>query len=1188
VPPVQSSTSGPHLVAAPLALILAALTGGLLATPVINEIHYNNDRNTIANEFVELYNPGPGEADVSGWQLTGGIEFTIPSLTTMLVGDFLVVAQRPATVDSLYGTDSLGPYVGGLSGEGETIDLVDASGVRIDRVNFGVDFPWPTAADGTGSSMELINATLDNNLGSSWRSSSTAGVLGPPTAGSVNSTASAVAPPNIRQVMHTPEQPTDSEPTVITAKVSDPEGVRSVQLEFRLVAPGAYVPAYLAKSHSALLSNPTSPRTPNPAYETNWVTAAMLDDGLGLDAVAGDEIYTATIAAQPNRTLIRYRIEVTDIPGESITVPYFDDESLNFASFVYNGIPDYLAAARSFSGATPYIHTAANLETLPGYHLLTTQADFDQCVAYGGTKIPSNNFDARSEFNWSGTFVYNGVAYDNIKYRLRQRNARYSGAGKRSFRFRFNRGNFVQFHDLWGNPYPTKWRTLNSHKMSARGGTNFGLYEAINAILWNLTGTPAPHTHWFHFRVVKGAVEAPRGGNGQYYGDFYGLLLGMEDYDRRFLKAHNLEDGNLYKLKSYVLNGLEVLRYQAPNAVPNGSDYSNIINNLRPQQSDAWLNRNVDWNSWYHYHAIVDAVRHYDVQPNTGEHLKNRSFYFKPHPGSRYGLLNVLPWDSDTSWGPNWNGGVGFVKNAMGARASYNLEYRNVVREIRDLVWQQDQIGDLISVLEDQIEVFQRADRDRWTSAPASAGSQTDGIVRTRSRDMSLFAFRGGRWTGGDSGSMAAISRDGGISGTQGRDAYLDALAADTAIPDTPTLSDLSSPGYPANGLIFSSSPFSDSSGSFAAMEYRIAEYARYPGDKLPFPLEWSASWESGELPAFTPTIVPPASAVRGGKTYRARVRHKDSTGRWSHWSAPLEFTATNPDASALQQSLVISEIMYNPTGPDDLEFIELTNIGIAPLDLTNVRFTKGIDFDFAADTMIDPGEFLLVVKNTAAFEAEYGAGLPIAGEYQFEAENSLSNGGERIKLSLGAFAIHDFTYDNQVPWPTAADGAGYSLVLAHTSDNAAADPLDPLGHGIASNWRSSALPAGTAGAIVTRSFPGPDPAADDDGDGLNAFLEHAIGGNDRDPASGPGLFSATRDGEILTFTFQRDLLADDASYLVEVSQDLVNWSPDATLLSEVSNGDGTSTVTFKADTPIGDNEALFMRLRTDQVVPLE
>nr|NIP95729.1 hypothetical protein [Akkermansiaceae bacterium] len=128
-------------------------------------------------------------------------------------------------------------------------------------------------------------------------------------------------------------------------------------------------------------------------------------------------------------------------------------------------------------------------------------------MAYTGNQIPRDNLEARSEFNWSGTFVYDGKVYDNMKYRLRQRNARYSGSGKRSFRFRFNRGNYVQFHDMFGNPYPTKWRTLNSHKMNARGGTNFGLYEAANSILWNLTGTPAPHTHWFHFRVIKAVRE---------------------------------------------------------------------------------------------------------------------------------------------------------------------------------------------------------------------------------------------------------------------------------------------------------------------------------------------------------------------------------------------------------------------------------------------------------------------------------------------------------------------------------------------------------------------------------------------------------------------------------------------------------------------------------------------------------
>ena len=38
-------------------------------------------------------------------------------------------------------------------------------------------FPWPVGANGSGSSMELINPLLDNDLGGSWRSSSVPGIL---------------------------------------------------------------------------------------------------------------------------------------------------------------------------------------------------------------------------------------------------------------------------------------------------------------------------------------------------------------------------------------------------------------------------------------------------------------------------------------------------------------------------------------------------------------------------------------------------------------------------------------------------------------------------------------------------------------------------------------------------------------------------------------------------------------------------------------------------------------------------------------------------------------------------------------------------------------------------------------------------------------------------------------------------
>ena len=147
----------------------------------------------------------------------------------------------------------------------------------------------------------------------------------------------------------------------------------------------------------------------------------MRDDGLGTDVEASDDVYTATIpsTSYDHRTLVRYRITVSDSGGTSATAPFPDDASLNFSCFVYDGIPDYVTTTRTYSADTV-------LSSLPAYHLLTTEQDYDQCVAYDGNQIPRNSYDARSAFNWSGTFVYNGTVYDNIGYRLRQRNARYA------------------------------------------------------------------------------------------------------------------------------------------------------------------------------------------------------------------------------------------------------------------------------------------------------------------------------------------------------------------------------------------------------------------------------------------------------------------------------------------------------------------------------------------------------------------------------------------------------------------------------------------------------------------------------------------------------------------------------------------------------------------------------------------
>lgn len=1125
-------------------------------TIVINEIHYEEDDTTLKAEFIEICNLSAVPVDVSGWSFSNGVNYVFPAQTTIDGNSCLVIAEDPAVVQAEFGfADAIGPWVGKLKNDGETVRLRDLSWNLVDEVDYKGGFPWPSVGKDIGSppdspSIQLINPVLENELGGSWRSAS-------PTPGGLNLVFANNAPPQTRKVIHLPMQPGVGEPTLITAEVTDPHGVNSVRLEYQVVTPGSYVPGYLAKPYDTLVSQPNRPLASNPAYTNaaNWTTVSMVDDGTGGDLEIGDGIYSVTLPGQGSRALVRYRMVVEDVLGASVRVPYADDPQLNFAYFSYDGVPDYVAGTRSVLGV-PHTYPAEVMTSVPVYHLLANDADFAQCVAYSGSEqISRGNYDARSAYNWTGTFVYNGVVYDHIGYRLRQRNARYSGSGKRSFKFRFNRGHYIQLHDEEGDAYPEKWRTLSTHKMrGSRGHHTWGVEQAANHVLWDLMDVPASETHWAHFRVVKGSTEQPAGSNGQYLGDFYGLLLVIEEFDKRFLDARGLEPGNLYKLISGRTNGKDVQRYQAPDAVSNASDFSNIIFQLRSNKSDAWLNQHVNYDEWNRYHAVVDAIRHYDVRPNTSEHLKNRAYYFEPAVGSPLGKLWLLPWDSDTSWGPNWNDGLDFAKDAIWSvrsgyeRPLFELSFKNTVREMRDLLWTEEQLDLLLDRHAAKIAALVPADRDRWTSAVSTpgTGSQSTPTIESVVADMKRYAFVGGSWTGGNDGNMEVQSRDSGISGQQGRDAYLDWLAGDTAIPTTPTVSYAGEPGFPQGGIRLSSSGFGDpqGAGSFGAMEYRVAEIE----DALGVPeMEWNAEWKSGELVAFTPESVVPSAAVRVGRTYRARVRHQDNTGRWSHWSAPMEFTVSAPDIAVYVQNLMVSELMYHPAPPtvaelavdptwdaDEFEWIEIMNVGAEALDLSELRLTKGVEFDFVNGTqvVIGPGERLVVVENLVAFNTRYGfAQTPafVVGQYS----KKFSNSGELVRIAYGAgTVVREFTYLDLLPWPVAPDGTGPSMELI--------DPELRPDHQLAASWRASGATGGTPGD-APGGFAG-DPFADADRDGVVALLEYAMGESDTEPGGVPDTIIRFEGGSVV-FEVPRNEAATDISYIFEISPGLVSWT---------------------------------------------
>jgi hypothetical protein len=255
-------------------------------------------------------------------------------------------------------------------------------------------------------------------------------------------------------------------------------------------------------------------------------------------------------------------------------------------------------------------------------------------------------------------------------------------------------------------------------------------------------------------------------------------------------------------------------------------------------------------------------------------------------------------------------------------------------------------------------------------------------------------------------------------------------------------------------------------------MQWRVAEIAApgvpgfLAGDERRYEVE--AVWDSGEMDSFVSTMQVPVAVTRPGHTYRARVRHRDDSGRWSHWSAAVEFVAESPDVSAWRDHLVMTELMYHPPEPvgaaelgvtndkDEFEYIELWNAsGALTLDLTDLRFTQGVEFGFAgsAVTSLAPGEYVLVVRNLVAFEARYGGGLPVAGEYS----GGLANGGERLALTFGAVTpVIELTYGDLAPWPVAADGFGPALVLV--------DPETVPDHSEAVNWRAGVPVGGTPG----------------------------------------------------------------------------------------------------------------------------
>ncbi len=288
--------------------------------------------------------------------------------------------------------------------------------------------------------------------------------------------------------------------------------------------------------------------------------------------------------------------------------------------------------------------------------------------------------------------------------------------------------------------------------------------------------------------------------------------------------------------------------------------------------------------------------------------------------------------------------------------------------------------------------------------------------------------------------------------------------------------------------------------------------------------------------------------------------------------------TTYEAEPSDAQRYLVISELLYHPTGDGLAEFIELLNISRSvTVDLRDVRFTQGVEFNFtgSAITSLPPGGRVLVVRERTAFQAVYGTNLPVAGV--FVNGSALNNGGEPIRLEdADGVAIREFTYDDSAPWPTEAD-AGYSLVLIAPETNP--------DHALAGNWRASKSPGGSPGGTDVRPPPA-DPTGDADHNGERDLIDYALGNDpglppilpkvawQPDPLGGP---------PALQVGYPISLSTENVEVGVLFSTDLASWQDGTAYLELVSKetlDDDREWITWRVRPPLRDEPRLFLRLR--------
>jgi len=570
---------------------------------VINEIMYHsyhalNTPEKIAQEYIELFNRGAEPANLSGWRLTDGVDFSFPQVV-LGAGQYLVVAADVNVFIAKYPgvSNVVGGWVGRLGNSGERIELADDTGVVIDAVRYADEgdwavrllgpielghrgWEWSDAHDGGGKSLELINPAMPNEYGQNW----TASKVDNGTPGAANSVLDNDIAPLILDVGHFPMIPDSNEPVTVSARIIDElkTGV-TVILHYR-VDRSQYQGTNVYPQYNA----------------SDYNNVTMFDDGAHGDDQVGDGIYGARIPPHADKTIIEFFIQATDKNGKSRTwsaPSLIDGVSQQVTNLLYQ-------VDQTFDPAAPWVAGSQ-----PVYYIIMTEMERGRLTDIGAH---STNQGPNSQMN--ATFIsVDGVGMD-VRYNLGIRNR---GHGTRTM---------VPMNLHVNFPHDRLWKNVTVINLI----TNYSWVWVAGGSVYGMSGIAQPDSFGVQVRI-NGQNLAPLNMTRT-----QGSYAHVEVVDTDWARRHFPDDpgGNAYKCMGNVSPPADLRYLDNPDQYriaysketnAGEDDWSDLIrltyalsNNTPDSSYVEEVNRNLNVEQWLRFFAVNNLANNREASLGTG------------------------------------------------------------------------------------------------------------------------------------------------------------------------------------------------------------------------------------------------------------------------------------------------------------------------------------------------------------------------------------------------------------------------------------------------------------------------------------------------------------------------------------------------------------------------------------------